>query len=297
MAPPTTRVLSFGVVVAAATAAFNVTVDPSFTLNPALSANLLGCTHDPSLGQSVRAFSSNLVYGSSFESGPLAIPAWTFRSVGIGRAAVSTESLFNNKPSLALSIGYNGPPNSMAAGVNRGIGGAGFELLAGRSYAFTTYGMTLDKEQNMAFAELRDYTRNISLARQEFPITGGGGSSWVRYDFNLVPTHNTTCVVIPVGSDRTIDCGATGSDAHACVRCGGELLVGLEGTGNSEIGFTALQPGPWGVVADAGGAPLPVLATGAAMLTGMGTRVLRVGGNSSRANAWKVGGGGGAEAL
>ena len=275
---------------AAASALVNVTVSQRVT-NAAVSKRVLGCTLDPGVGQTPRAFSSNVIYGSSYEKGTMSVPSWTPRLAGGGRATLTSATKFNNRSAYYVQVPWGAPDGAMAAVVNRGIGGAGFSLLAGHSYSFTTFAVTADKEQNMAFAQLRDWVTGESLARMEFPVLGGAGSTWVRYDFDMVPSATTSCTLIPAGSDPSIDCGdASSSAAHSCVRCSGELVLGLEGTGNTYLGFVNLSPGPWGVLAaPGGGASLPVLQSAADVLVSMGVSVLRFGGNSSRAVNWKVG--------
>ena len=143
--------------------------------------------------------------------------------------------------------------------------------------------------RSAGFAELRDFVTNTTLDRVDFPITGFPGSPWVPFNFTLMPSRGTTCSPIAAGSDPTIDCGAAGAGAaHACVRCSGELIVGLASTGNTFLGRTTLEPGPWGLLRGRDGALLPVLASGADALARMGVSVLRSGGAASRSLHWKV---------
>lgn len=37
-----------------------------------------------------------------------------------------------------------------------------------------------------------------------------------------------------------------GNQGHICVQCGGEIFVGLAGTGSANFDFVYLQPGSWG---------------------------------------------------
>ena len=140
-------------------------------------------------------------------------------------------------------------------------------------------------------AELRDFTTNTSLARSDFSVQTTGpawGSTWFYYNFSLTPSAGTACAGIPFGSDPSIDCGADAGPAHVCVRCGGELVVGLSAPGSVNIGTVSLQPGAWGLLQGPGGDSLPVLASAAAVLRRMGVSLIRSGGSVSQ-----VGEGGG----
>lgn len=144
----------------------------------------------------------------------------------------------------------------------------------------------------MAFAELRDHTKNSSLARVEFNVTytgPGWGATWKRFNFTLTPSSGTVCEGIPFGSDPDIDCGGgAGDPSHLCVRCGGELLVGLAGKGTIHMGYVSLMPGEWGRIVDpATGRVLPVLKSAGQTLKEMGTTLMRSGGSVSQSTRWK----------
>lgn len=270
---------------AAQTSPFAVTVDASSVTNPDVSRRTLGCHHDYGYAQAPRAFTANIVYGSSFEAGTLPVPAWTTRVSGpSARASVAPTPAFNGKPTMAFNIGWGAPDGTEAAAVNRGIGGAGFALVGGQPYTFEAHIYNDPKEEAICFAELRDFTTNTSLARFEFPATN---ASWARVVGELVPSAGTACAYIANASDPSIYCGAVAGPSHACQRCGGELVVGLAGTGQVNVGFVSLSPGPWGLLAAPDGTPLPVLKSGADLLSRMGVTVLRSGGTVSRDMQWK----------
>jgi hypothetical protein len=67
-----------------------------------------------------------------------------------------------------------------------------------------------------------------------------------------------------------------------CVRCGGEIQVGLSTAGSVHIGFVTLQPGTWGRFNG-----LPVLKSGTDMIQQMGFRSIRQGGSVSYSLRWK----------
>jgi hypothetical protein len=71
---------------------------------------------------------------------------------------------------------------------------------------------------------------------------------------------------------------------HACVRCGGQLLVGLSSPGAAaHLSYVYLQPGPWGRV---GG--MPVNAAAGQLVKDFGINVIRQGGTVSRTLRWKA---------
>jgi hypothetical protein len=71
------------------------------------------------------------------------------------------------------------------------------------------------------------------------------------------------------------------------VRCGGAFRVGVLGPAAVSVGFVNLQPGPWGLLAAADGAYLPVLKSAADVLKAMGVTVIRSGGTVSQAMRWR----------
>ena len=259
--------------------------------NPAVNRRWMGCHSDPGFVQTPRGFMSNLVFGSSFGVHPYlcsrgghmdhhgnctAVPAWS-KWVGPHAAGVSIglapAVVFATKPSMKVEAVAG------TVGVaNRGLGGAGLYLEHGQgkgAYEFEAW--ILQDTNATLFAELRDFERNVSLARVEFrmpAVTGQDWSSdWGRVNFSLTPSGGTSCHAIPYGSDPSVDCGVNpGGAAHPCLVCSGELVVGLVAGGKLNLGYVALQPGPWGRARAADGRPLPVLKRAAESLTQMGIR-------------------------
>ena len=107
------------------------------------------------------------------------------------------------------------------------------------------------------------------------------------YNFTLTPSAGTVCTGIPFGSDPTIDCGNAAGPAHVCVRCGGEIVVGLSAPGSINIGTVSLQPGPWGLLVTHAGVALPVLQSAGLVLEQMGVTLIRSGGSVSQSMRWK----------
>ena len=245
--------------------------------------------HDYGFSQAPRGFSANLVYGSSFEKGTQNVPGWTPFASGAASSAQPPELAdscsFNAKSSMSFTLPSGGGELGLR---NRGIGGAGLFLEGGKPYSVSLF--VWSGNSPTAFVELFDFTTNTSLARQDFKVISTGpdwGSTWIRYNFTLTPVSGTTCVGIPFGSDPTIDCGNDAGPAHVCVRCGGELRVGISDGDNFKVGYVELLPGPWGLLSDKRGNPLPILKSGADILTSMGVTLMRNGGSVSQSIRWK----------
>lgn len=264
--------------------AFNI--DLSNVTAPAINPRIFGCHHDPGFAQAPHGFLANLVVGSaptlcaSCSSNPSRVPLWTPRPAG-ARLTMQTGTSFAGRSTLGIaSSGIN------SSAVNRGLGGAGFSLDAGKPYEFSAWiYQTCDCD---VFVELRDSAANASLARSLIHIkpTGPGwGATWAQYNVTLVPEAATSCVGIPYGSDPSIDCGQNAGGGVVCARCGGELVVGVaapsKGANSVSVGYVSLMPGAWGRLAGPDG-PLPVLKSGASMLEKMGVTLMRAGGTVSQ---------------
>jgi hypothetical protein len=128
------------------------------------------------------------------------------------------------------------------------------------------------------------------LARVDFTATSTGpswGSTWIYYNFTLTPSAATTCVDIAWGSDPTISCGNNAGPSYTCQRCGGELFFGIAGSGGVNVGYASLMPGTWGRLISPDGRVLPVLSSGASLLSTMGVTLMRAGGSVSQSMRWK----------
>ena len=267
-----------------------IDVDVAAVINDNVSPKSMGCHLDYGFAQAPRGFLSNLVYGSSFEAGTQTVPGWTPYSRNSSDPApkLTTYASFSGKPSTDFSLSGGGTATDNGL-KNRGIGGAGLYLVGGQPYEWEVFIWAGDAPT--AFIELYDFTNNVSLARTEVAVSTTGpdwGSTWVRYNGSLTPSASTACVGIPCGSDPTIDCGVEAGPAHVCVRCGGELRIGLtREAGDAKFGYVSLQPGPWGRLADKRGSSLPILKSAADVLTAMGVTLIRFGGSVSQSMRWK----------
>ena len=102
-----------------------------------------------------------------------------------------------------------------------------------------------------------------------------GGNNWTKVSFELTPSADTPCEGITPGSDSDVDCGRMGpGPGHICVRCGGQLAVGLSAPGEVLVDFVWLQPGEWGRLGS-----LPVLKDTIETLQAIGVKAIRQGGS------------------
>jgi hypothetical protein len=263
-----------------------VVVDGASVTNGALNRRFMGCHSDYGFAQTPRGFYADMIYGSHFEPGTMAVPAWVARvppnvSASVG---VDTYTPFSSRASMEVIVNAD---NTEAGLVNRGIGGAGFYLEGGKPYTVEVWIYT--DTPTTAFVELRDFTTSATLAREDFTLVTTGphwGSTWMAYNVTLTPKAGTECVGIAYGSDPTIDCGVDASPGHVCLRCGGEFVVGLSAPGDMNVGRVSLMPGAWGLLQGPLGS-LPVLQSGADLLTQMGVTVIRSGGSVSQSMRWK----------
>jgi len=289
-----------------------ITVSTNVT-NPHVNKRWMGCHSDYGFAQTPRGFYANLVYNPSFanygecdtskgcvaSSKVMGTPSdWHCSSGEGGRqgqdvwdATIATSTSSSSRPSVSIE----GAAARDAYVANRGVGNAGLYLEAGKPYEFEAY--VWQDASTTGFAELWDTRTNTSLARQEFPIETTGppwGATWHMFNLTLTPSAAAECEAIPFGSDPAIDCGGgDGADAHVCLRCGGELRFGIAPTKRPmdrvaiNVGYVSLMPGAWGRLADKSGQLLPVLKSGADLLTKMGVTTMRSGGSVSQSMRWK----------
>eukprot|EP00047_Mylnosiga_fluctuans_P024921 m.176110 g.176110 ORF g.176110 m.176110 type:complete len:817 (+) comp9956_c0_seq3:6-2456(+) len=265
----------------------SVIVDVGTVINPAVNRKFMGCHHDYGFAQAPRGFTSNLIYGSSFEKGTFSVPSWTnYQSPGAhGGSGIGADTAFSSKPSMNVHVD-SGSTDEVGV-INRGLGGSGFALEGGKDYSVELY--AYGDEDSTMFVELYDRTSGKSLARQTFPVAAQGpawGSNWNNYSVTLTPSDSTTCEAIAWGSDPSIDCGGDEGDAYLCPRCGGEFRIGVVGKGSVNIGFVNLQPGSWGLLARKDGSYTRTLKSGADLLTTMGVSIIRSGGTVSQSMRW-----------
>ena len=240
-----------------------VEVDAGVVTNPAVNKRWMGCHSDYGFAQTPRGFLANLIYGAAFGNRSCAwskpgvgscdvVPDWQQR-VAVGTSAtvaMSSFAAFATKPSMQINVQTppKGSTPTLSAGiVNRGIGGMGFALEGGKPYDVEIW-IWRASDATM-FAELRDFSpspqrqdsdtasggRNDAegklLARHEWNVTSTGppwGATWERVNFTLTPSAGTVCVGLTPGTDPAVDCsGAQPGTPHVCIRCGGEIVIGM----------------------------------------------------------------------
>lgn len=277
-----------------ATALVDTVMSPTFTVRvdtdspPAHRVNPLyfGCHSDSGFTHQVRGFSSQMIFGESFEKPQanatygVSADAWHFRSTGCTSASsVLTETVapaMHGASSRRITVSSGIANETNAALVNRGLGNEGFFFEGGKPYE----GFFFARCKTPVTLEARLVDNGVGtagvLAAQRFTFScGKHPSTWVRLNMSLTPTRGTACVGIGVGSDPTVHCTRPTNEAgHACIRCAGEFQLALVTTGIVDLDYVVLQPGPWGRVGELG----VKRSTGDA-LTKMGISAIRIGGS------------------
>ena len=156
---------------ALAAADVNVTVSATNVTTAHVKKTIMGCHSDYGYAQTPRGFTSNMIYGSSFEYGAVRVPAWVHRSAGAtANIGISTGTSFSSHHSLGISLPNNAPPTAYGAVVNRGLGGQGLVFEGGKPYTFEAW--IWANKNSPAFVELRDFASGASLARVDFTAVG-----------------------------------------------------------------------------------------------------------------------------
>lgn len=284
-----------------------VTIDVGDDRSHRINPHYLGCHSDSGFTHQVRGFSSQMIFGESFEA-PQAnctpgrsSDAWSFYSTCHSCGASSSIVNSTVKPAMhgassrrlaITSAAAQGP--TIAALRNRGLGNEGLYLEGGKPYEGFFFARCAAPVTLVV--RLEDYrsTANALLAEKQIAFGCGDASSdWVRVNFELTPNATAACEGIAVGSDPHVHCTQPTNEAgHSCVRCAGQFVVGLSSVGTVDIDYVVLQPGAWGRLAGADGHLLPVRLSTAQALQAMGISALRVGGSFASVTGWPDGGGG-----
>ena len=256
----------------------------------------LGCHSDSGFTHQVYGFSSQMIFGESFERPQpnvtygQAADAWSYGAcTSCGASSVLDHSTVApamhgaSSRNLTIKRRASGGEPTLAALFNRGLANEGLFFEGGKPYEGYLYARCAAPVTLVL--RLEDYTERASSA----PSVSGGGAvlaerrvsfgcgataaSWVRVEFELTPVASTRCEGIAVGSDPHVPCTSAppAELGHSCVRCGGQFSVGLGSVGSVGVDFVTLQPGAWGRLVGPAG-PLPVRATSAELLRAMGVR-------------------------
>jgi hypothetical protein len=259
----------------------------------------MGCHLDSGFGQELLGLHSNIVFSPSFEYGdPTEEPdpeknpeglGWvpSFGSKKAQGALEMTEDALHGKSALAVK--YYGGSGPLGVG-NRGIGNEGLYLSGGKPYegylfAAADVNSGSGAGGGILHVELQNYATGAVLASQQ--LTVPAGSNWTRYNLSLTPAAGTDCVGIAPGSDPQITCDwKPGTDqdaaAHVCIKCAGQLFIGLTQPGAVAVDFVYLEPGKWGRYKG-----LPVLKPMVDALQTMGVKLFRAGGTVADFMFWK----------
>ena len=281
-----------------------VTIDATKVLHAA-NPMYMGCHSDSGFVHEVTGWSSQMLFGESFERPPNTTKpgqssyAWqtVVDAAVAGGATVALDSTknFSGWPSMAISL--SGAANAAGAGAagvaNRGLGNEGLYLQAGKEYE----GYFFAESEQPVTLEVRlmggdNYTETLAVQQLKHEPGAAGESKanpgWVRHTFSLTPSKGAECVGIAPGSDPAVHC--TGESAtHPCVRCGGQLFVGVAagsasastaptassaGAAAANVAFVVLQPGEWGRFKG-----LNARRDVAETLASMGVKAIRLGGS------------------
>jgi len=263
----------------------DVLVDAGGAATHAMNPLYMGCHSDSGFVHEVRGWSSQMVYGESFETpGPKtkagqASYAWQpVVSAALGKLAtiaLDANVTFAAQASQRISIQAAPPGVGGSAGLaNRGLGNEGMYLQAGKEYEGYFFASSAEPVTLEARLETTDGRR--VLAAQT--IAHGGGAGFTQHKFSLTPSAGTECVGIEPGADPSVHCTANSPASHACIRCGGQFTVALVASSAAaqevHLDYVVLQPGAWGRFAG-----LNARKDVADTLTRMGVKAIRLGGS------------------
>eukprot|EP00730_Choanoeca_flexa_P001467 TRINITY_DN10647_c0_g3_i1.p1 TRINITY_DN10647_c0_g3~~TRINITY_DN10647_c0_g3_i1.p1 ORF type:complete len:783 (+),score=137.43 TRINITY_DN10647_c0_g3_i1:55-2349(+) len=259
---PTTGNCTSGVRLGPAAA---VTIDPTIRLHPR-QRGLHGCHIDLGYNHQAYGFTTELLYGESFESfnlpGPTPPPTvskaidptvaniqgvspgpnttlyWYAVFGSDSQITTTTQHPFNGLQSLRMTRDSGMPP----AGVtNRGFHGQGFSLAAGHRYQGSVYVRNPASAKMLINISLADFHfgRNLdSVAIQVAPSNG----TWQKVKFTLTPAYGTTCQDYPWDT-APLYCygGLKTRPGHACWQCGGQLTIQLDSYGVIDLDSASLE--------------------------------------------------------
>jgi hypothetical protein len=284
----------------------------------------MGCHSDSGFVHQVRGFSSQMVFGESFERPPANVTgsgkssyAWSHAIDGgaTGSVAPDTVKTFHSVESRKLKMTKGTGSVGLA---NRALANEGMYFEAAKEYEgyfFATSAKPVTLE-----VRLENYLTKTVLAKQTIKF---GGGDWAMQNFTLTPGAGTTCEGIAVGSDPDVVCAKPTNEAgHSCIKCAGQVVVALASVGEVNIDYVVLQcaptqycvhgqdwlrspyvsihwisdsdrdiaclrPGEWGRFAG-----LNVRKQTVDIMQRMGISAIRCGGSFASVTAWPDGGGG-----
>lgn len=262
-----------------------------------LSRLTLGCHLDLGYSLQERAFSSNMIFGESFEGNlinynnqdnqsfvpPIGLnTTWPLSLVETVGTATLDGAPFHGMRSLRVV--HSGSGAGVVGRRNRGVRNNGFLFEAGHEYegfVFVAWRSGTRGGAATPVVQLRDYNRGEIIASAELtmPAARVTSSEFQRWNFTLTPNASTTC---------------TGSSLKKIWLCSGEIVVGLRGPSEDnghnittvDMDYVVVQPGAWARLADKSGRPLPTLRRTVEALQSIGTSLVRIGGSFAESEWW-----------
>jgi hypothetical protein len=269
----------------------NVSIDaskPTHDMNPLY----MGCHSDSGFVHQVRGWSSQMVFGESFET-----PADAGKSPGqssyawnnqisaslVGRTNItadpSTPFFKSEYPSKKITISKGAALDGAAASAglsNRGLGNEGLYFQKGKEYEGYFF---VSAAKPVALEVRLESTGGKTVLASQTVQHRGGASGFVQHKFSLTPSAGTECVGIAPGSDPSVHCTSNPGTQHVCIQCGGQVTVALVAPADgsaaeANVNYVVLQAGEWGRFKG-----LDARRDVADSLASMGVRVIRLGGS------------------
>eukprot|EP00045_Choanoeca_perplexa_P016494 m.223846 g.223846 ORF g.223846 m.223846 type:complete len:768 (-) comp17274_c0_seq5:1144-3447(-) len=244
--------------------AASIVVDPSVKLHPT-QRGLHGCHIDLGYDHQAYGFTTELLYGESFETFNLPGPApsladsqrvdSTVKSIqGIApsdnttlywyqvlgaasQVTLTQDAPFNGLQSVRLSRSQGMSPVSI---VNRGFHGQGLALSANHQYHGSLYARNQGSQAVTLNISLEDF--HVGLILSTLTVQVPAGSDWAKYSFDLPTRHSTSCQDYPWDTAPLFCYGGLQYRAgHACWQCGGQLAVQLASVGQVDLDAASFE--------------------------------------------------------
>jgi alpha-L-arabinofuranosidase len=240
----------------------------------------MGCHSDSGFVHEVRGWSSQMIFGESFEDPQKVTPkappgqssyAWqeVISPKTVANISSDAVNVFAGQASQRISITSGSGTAGLA---NRGLGNEGFYFVANKEYE--GYLFASSKSKVTIEVRLENHKTGEVLASQRFDHEGG---TFMQHNFSLTPTAGTECHGIAPGSESSVHCTNNPGTAHVCIECAGQFVVALVAGAaplEANVDYVVLQPGDWGRFAG-----LNARKDVAETLQSMGIKAIRLGGS------------------
>jgi len=238
-----------------------------------LSNLTMGCHSDSGFGHQVRGFYAQMVIDESFEADHFEDGIW-HDLIGpgvLGNISSDVVHSFHGVASKKLAINHMSAPGRLGVS-NRGMANAGLYLQQDKQYEGFLFAKLGDDCSSLVLTVSLEGARGQTLAAQHLMLQS---HEWTRLNFTLTPQESTTCQEIQPEDDPSVHCGGNiTTSGHICVQCHGQITVSIAAAGSVYLDYIYMQPGQWGRLPG-----LPVLSSGADLLTQMGVSLIRQGGS------------------